>query len=89
MQISVYRDWLKCPTTTQTVVFQVANQTASYCMTKTKQNNSPPPLNKQLATMNTVSDRMNDVKSSGYHYTCFKKKKKSGKCYNAPHGART
>lgn len=44
MQISVYRDWLKCPITTQTVVFQVANQTASYCMTKTKQNNSPPPL---------------------------------------------
>lgn len=36
MQISVYRDWLKCPITTQTVVFQVANQTASYCMTKTK-----------------------------------------------------
>lgn len=43
MQISVYRDWLKCPITTQTVVFQVANQTASYCMTKTKQNNPPPP----------------------------------------------
>lgn len=33
--------------------------------------------------MNTVSDRMNDVKSSGYHYTCFYTK--SLKCYNAPH----